>query len=168
MVVFSDAGSQLWESSVDAWSSVIQAMRGFDVLAVVEPDFQERRYTKRSTFESFKDALGETGAAMEGQFITGIFVLRKTAASMRLLDAWEKLVQQIQLVDETRADAEDSEFVAHRHEQSVWSLLIKSAILGKRVRLDADTEPVNVSARVLTILSGFEIAQLVGFARKRD
>jgi len=144
-------------------------MRRFDVMAIVEVEFEERLYTKRAALRRFAEALDGTGAATEGQFVTRLFALRRTPVVERLLTAWERLVQELPLVDEAlEPEGEDPQFAAHRHEQSLWSLLLKCAILGRGVRLEPREPPVNLSGtRVLTLVNGFESRQLATFARQR-
>ena len=63
---------------------------------------------------------------------------------------------------------EHKDFVGHRHEQSVWSLLLKCAILGiPAPSLERGEAPVNVSAKVLTLVKGYEAGQLAEFTRSR-
>jgi len=170
ILVFSDAGSLLPASLAESWQEALLAMRRFHVLAVIDIHFEERRYTKRATLRRFAEALDDTGAAREGQFLTGLFAFRRTPVAERLLMAWQRLAQELPLVDETLdPDGEDPDFNAHRHEQSLWSLLVKSAILGRAVRVDPQEPPVNLSGtRVLTLTAGYESRHLADFARRRD
>eukprot|EP00929_Paragymnodinium_shiwhaense_P093855 TRINITY_DN5416_c0_g1_i6.p1 TRINITY_DN5416_c0_g1~~TRINITY_DN5416_c0_g1_i6.p1 ORF type:complete len:435 (+),score=86.62 TRINITY_DN5416_c0_g1_i6:773-2077(+) len=170
LLAFSDAGSFLLPSSLPSWQELIRAMRHFDIMAVVEADFNEVSFTKRATLNHFAfGQLRDTAAAREGQFITGLFVLRHTAASIQLLKIWEYLAEDVDLVNEAKdLSQEDRHFRAHRHEQSLWSLLLKSAVLGKGVRLRPGAPLVNLSVRVLTLLAGFESSQLAVFARSRE
>jgi len=165
MLVYSDAGSVLELVSKSPWVALLDAMRFYDVMAVVDTNFVERLYTKQKTLARFADALRGTQAAREGQFVTTLFAFRKTYASLRLLNIWEELVSDIQLVDETLSPSgEDLHFRAHRHEQSVWSLLLKCAILGRALPMDGGGS-VNVSARVLIVNKDYEAFQLADFRR---
>lgn len=168
LLVYSDAGSRIDKLSAGAWRSALVAMQRFDVLAIVEPEFAEHRFTKIDVFERFSTALAGSLASIEGQFITGLIIFRKTPAAFRLIRAWEYLVADIGLVDETAdISQEHRNFVSHRHEQSVWSLLVKCAILGREIQLPG--EPAwNITARVLTMVSGYESRQLSDFARARS
>jgi len=169
VLVYSDAGTVLPASLAETWREALAVMRRFDVMAIVEVEFEERLYTKRAALRRFAEALDGTGAATEGQFVTRLFALRRTPVVERLLTAWERLVQELPLVDEAlEPEGEDPQFAAHRHEQSLWSLLLKCAILGRGVRLEPREPPVNLSGtRVLTLVNGFESRQLATFARQR-
>jgi len=175
MLVFSDSGSMLEMESKDSWHALSLAMRSYDMMVVVEPDFLERLWTKQHTLDYFSEVLKGTGAWEEGQFITGLFVLRKTPATERLLWAWEQLVEDIDLVSEeksmSRLNPRDPGARGHRHEQSVWSLLLKCSMLNRLVPLRQKGPLdghlwVNVTARILVISAGFESHQLMVFARR--
>lgn len=164
-LVFSDAGSFLEPVSRPPWTALLEAMRLYDVMAVLDPNFIERAYTKQITLKRFELSLHGTQAFDEGQFVTTLFAVRKTSAALRLIGVWEELVSDIRLVDETLSpNGENPAFVAHRHEQSVWSLLLKCAIHGRSILMD-DGALVNVSARVLIISKEYEVFQLIDFRR---
>ncbi|CAE8622874.1 unnamed protein product [Polarella glacialis] len=169
LLVFSDAGSRLEPESAASWQSLAFAMRSYDVMAVVDIEHMERHWTKRRTLRQFEHGLRGTGFKDEGQFVSRLFVLRNTPATQRLLAAWEQLVEDITLVNEDLDPrGEAPEFRAHRHEQSVWSLLLKSAILGRPVQRRPGAPQMNVTARILTITEGYEAHQLTDFARRHD
>jgi len=76
LLIFSDAGSRLEPVSAPSWRAALSVMRRFDVMAIVNTHFIEGRYTKRHTLQRFP--LEDTGARDEGQFLTGLFILRRT------------------------------------------------------------------------------------------
>ncbi|CAK0832363.1 unnamed protein product [Prorocentrum cordatum] len=169
VVVFSDAGSELEPVSARAWQEALVALQRFDVLAVVAPEYLERHYTKRAVLRRFAAALEQSSSLEDGQFITGLFALRKTPAALRLLEAWEALVQDVGLVNEEPDPLGEADyFITHRHEQSLWSLLLKCAILGRAIQVRQGGPLLNLSARVLILTSGYESSQLAKFSRRGD
>jgi hypothetical protein len=60
------------------------------------------------------------------QRLSGYFLLRKTPQVMQLIDTFAALVHDVSLLDDSPSiTPEDPKFTAHRHDQSIWSLITK-------------------------------------------
>jgi hypothetical protein len=85
----------------------------------------ERRWTKRDCFI-------ELGATVDErkQLVGGVFLVKKCRAGLELVDSVNELVarRRYHLFDDTPSAApNDPDFIEHRHDQSVFSLLRKQA-----------------------------------------
>ena len=80
-----------------------------------------KTYTKMDTIDFFdaRDLLDQY------QLVGGIFILRKCEHSVRLIHAWYEFCSYYHLIDDTPSIIpNDSSFIDHRHDQSVFTLLI--------------------------------------------
>lgn len=104
----------------------------------------EKLYTKRLLFEYFRDHLDEikktspipymSGLTKENcirflentnQCVGGIVVIRKTEHSVNFFNKLYEIASNYDLINDKRTN-EIKEFVDHRHDQSVYSLLCKT------------------------------------------
>lgn len=97
---------------------------------------EEKRFTKRDLFARFGEdcypKLGETK-----QLLAGVFILRKCAHTMSLIEQWHAFSQQYHSIDDTPSLLKNSDdFVEHRHDESVFSLVRK---LGGTVAIPDET-----------------------------
>jgi hypothetical protein len=61
-----------------------------------------------------------------GQLVGGIFVLRKCQNTNNLINEYYDLCQNYNLIDDSKSKLpNDPTFIAHRHDQSVFSILRK-------------------------------------------
>jgi len=100
------------------------------------------RWTKRDIFEEFKID-PRSGAGNATQFYANLWVVRNTPASRRLIQAWVRCVSDWHLVsDEPSRKANPDDFRENRHDQSLLSMLLKSAgVSTEEVALKHKTEP---------------------------
>lgn len=101
---------------------------GFDLLARqdIVPFYQpycEKQWTKM-------DLVVRMGATQEHlndiQPWAGGILLKKTAASVKLVNEWVELACDLHLIDDSPSILpNDPCFQEHRHDQSIWSLLVK-------------------------------------------
>lgn len=86
--------------------------------------FPEKSYTKMDLFE----ALNENNISMKdsGQLVGGIFVLRKCEHTINLINEYYDLCNIHNLINDSPSIlANDSSFITHRHDQSLFSILRK-------------------------------------------
>lgn len=91
------------------------------------PDnLRERFWTKRYLLDHL-DVRHQTHIVDSPQMISGTFLLRCGAPTRSLIDVWASVWEQdFALVDDTRSPGgEAPEFIQHRHDQSVFSILCK-------------------------------------------
>lgn len=85
----------------------------------------EQMWTKQDLF-SFLQADHLRGT---GQLVGGIFFVRKCEKSMQVLQRWRNIMAMTSLVDDSPSTQPNhSSFKENRHDQSVWSLLVKSTL----------------------------------------
>jgi hypothetical protein len=89
-----------------------------DNVAIQLP-YKEKWYTKKATLDLFDPAFAETN-----QTLSGIFFLRKTPNMEKMVEEWKTLSEQPRYLNDDTAN-EDPTFKAHRHDQSILSLLRK-------------------------------------------
>ena len=86
--------------------------------------FPEKQYTKMDVFIK----LNEVNNKMmdSGQLVGGIFVMRKCENTINIINKYYELCEEYRLIDNTSSKTQnDSSFVAHRNDQSVFSILRK-------------------------------------------
>ncbi|WP_316841413.1 hypothetical protein [Pedobacter gandavensis] len=86
---------------------------------------KEYKYTKREVFNYF----GTTDAVTDsGQLVATIILLRKCDYSMRLVNLWNDAVytKPDLFTDHLEQGIQHPDFIAHRHDQSIWSILAKT------------------------------------------
>ena len=86
--------------------------------------FPEKQYTKMDVFIK----LNEVNNKMmdSGQLVGGIFVMRKCINTINIINKYYELCEEYRLIDNTSSKTQnDSSFVAHRNDQSVFSILRK-------------------------------------------
>lgn len=100
---------------------------GRDVTAVPQPssDSVERLWTKADTLAHF-GVLNNSAVFNSQQYFGGYFFLRKTPASVALVQRWLDTFRTPQLVNDAPSVLPNfHRFRGHRHDQSVWSVLRK-------------------------------------------
>jgi hypothetical protein len=101
------------------------AVRSRQPVIPFELNLQERSYTKRDTFI----LMGCDAArfADTPQRLSGYILFRKSSFAVAFVDEFLDLAQDSRLITDTksRLAADYSDFVVHRHDQSIFSLLTK-------------------------------------------
>jgi len=144
LLLYVDSGCRFTENG---WADLCRRAHGTDLLVfqyqgekgIKHP---ERRWTKGDIFHQFKMTT-ESEAACSGQIIATYFILRNTPAGREFIDQWEKLVENFHLVSDEDSIIENWHgFSENRHDQSLFSVLIKSnQVPGLRVRLEERVFP---------------------------
>lgn len=86
---------------------------------------KEYRYTKKEVFNQFDVA---EDVIESGQLVATIILLKKCDHSMNMVDLWYNTVKENPdlFTDNMDNAIQHPEFVAHRHDQSIWSVLLKT------------------------------------------
>jgi hypothetical protein len=72
------------------------------------------------------DYLSPSKADLElGQFVATVQIMRKNAHTVNIVNEWYRIACMHELIDDTIDANEDARFVDHRHDQSIYSLLVK-------------------------------------------
>jgi len=92
-------------------------------LLYTSTSYPEKKYTKMDLF----DTLGLWNEFDTEQKQATLMVLQKNALTISFLKEWYALATRYPLVDDSPSMLENDEsFIEHRHDQSIFSLLIKS------------------------------------------
>jgi hypothetical protein len=86
-----------------------------------------RRWTKEDAFRALNVEPDDPLRALS-QILATVFVLRRQESTRRLVHRWETLCQDAHLVDDSPSRAPNApDFVAHRADQALWSILCRQA-----------------------------------------
>ena len=130
LLVYLDAGCTLNLSnpaSMKRFNEYCHLAHQNDGLAFQLRDQTERAWNKMDTIL----AVGADEAALSSnQLVAGISMFRRSSYSSEIVEKWLmlSLAQNYHLLDDTPSTAPNSEvFISHRHDQSIWSLLVKKS-----------------------------------------
>ena len=131
ILVFADCGCHLVNNpiAINRLESYITLCKKFDKgILSFQMCFPEKSYTKMDVFEKL-DELNEQ-MMNSGQLVGGIFVLRKCQNTINLINEYYELChckcQNYNLINDSESKLpNDISFIAHRHDQSVFSILRK-------------------------------------------
>lgn len=125
ILVYADAGCVVNAAGVPRLIEYFKlARQSPNGIVSFQMDHLECAYTKMDVFDHF-DAhdLKNTG-----QLMATIFIVRKCPESVALITRWYESCCNYRLIsDEPSSAKNDARFVAHRHDQSVWSILRKQS-----------------------------------------
>ena len=126
VLVYIDAGSTINPNGLPRLNEYVDLLNNSDygVLSFQLSWWPEKCWTKRILLEYFGfDADNET--LNSGQCLGGLQVIKKNKHSVELVSKWFELASIYQFIDDTKISNENSEFMEHRHDQSIYSLLVK-------------------------------------------
>jgi hypothetical protein len=90
------------------------------------PLHPEKRWNKRDTIEEILGEVVSNEVLDSSQCEAGMIFVRKCKESLNLLTQWLYYCQQYHLIDDSPSiKKNDPIFREHRHDQSIWSLLVK-------------------------------------------
>lgn len=119
ILVYADAGCSIYSSGVSVFSKYIQETIKNKV-CVFQLEYIEKKYCKM-------DLLKEIGGDPDSLTICATFYyMMKTKENLEFLNEWLRLCQTPHLVDDSPSVIpNDPSFLDHRHDQSIFSLLLK-------------------------------------------
>lgn len=113
-----------------------------ELISCINPDqyivsfelpYLEKEYTKKLTFEELDCHYKEYKDTF--QRMSGFILIKNCSASIDFIRKWLWFSEKIELIDDTRGDENYAYFIDHRHDQSIFSLLIK------KNKLDGHRDP---------------------------
>lgn len=123
ILLYLDAGCSFYPEHKDKFFEYLSYLDTDDFLGF-RIAHQEKHYTKRDLFK-FLD-MDSPDYTDTFQIISGIFFLVKSPQTIELVNKWEKLASIPHLTNDDESFNENyPDFVAHRHDQSLLSLLVK-------------------------------------------
>lgn len=145
-LVYLDSGCKIAKSLQPWLDAVTTADPGWYVL-----EFDERvaRWTKGDIFKALGVTVADYGEYK--QVLAGIWAMRKTPAAWKILEEWLRFAQDEQLItDATSIEPNPQGFTENRHDQSIFSLLIR--IHGVKTIAQDNTYPEEHARRVGAIV----------------
>lgn len=85
-------------------------------------NLSEIKYSKRLLLETI-DATEHM--ATSGQCIATSIIIKKNSHSTAVIDKWWELAEKYDLINDVRMPHENLQFIDHRHDQSIFSVLVK-------------------------------------------
>lgn len=98
-------------------------------------DPRESRWTKREVLRVFGVENDESR-----QIMATAFLIKNTARNRAFVDEWYHLCSRYGLVDDTLSEDQRPEFSEHRHDQSLFSMLIKTTRRRDAIVLEDEIE----------------------------
>ena len=130
VLLYSDAGTHLNARGKDKLFEYIERARLHDIWVIqLDNVLNDLNYTKRDTAELFKADLPNGNVLKDGQIQATFFILVKSAYTTSLIKKWDELMElkNVHYFDDSPSVlVNDSSFVENRHDQSLFSLLLKS------------------------------------------
>lgn len=124
VLMYMDSGTHLIDS-VDPLVDYFLKTTTKDVLSF-ELDHKEQKYTKRDTFVIL-GADNEDRYINSDQRLATFILIRKSEASLNFIQSWLTYVQDRRALSPEASvlGSDYPEFISHRHDQSIFSLLCK-------------------------------------------
>jgi hypothetical protein len=126
ILVYADAGCVFNPEGIKRMTEYIDILNNDEkgILAFqLSSALSERKYCKRQVLEH----LEVTPEIMNsGQCVGGIILLRKTEFSQKFIDTWYSTAEHHELINDSMSyHPEYPDFVDHRHDQAIYSCLVK-------------------------------------------
>lgn len=120
-VCYADAGCAFNPGKLPRFREYVDSVRSGQPLLAFSLGLPQKHWTKMDTAV----ALGGEAFLDRAQCVGGIFLLRKCAQTVALVDEWVAACASYHLIDDSpSAIANDPGFQEHRHDQSVWTNLV--------------------------------------------
>ncbi|MCQ2974926.1 MAG: hypothetical protein MJ211_08955 [Bacteroidales bacterium] len=130
ILFYSDAGSHLNCNGKSLFKKYIKNAIKKDIwVGQLKDNFNENKYSKADTIEWFKPRLKDTSILFQGQIQSGNIILVKNSYTLDIIKIWNDImdIKNLHLYDDSPSIIPNhKDFVEHRHDQSIFSLLIKT------------------------------------------
>ena len=110
------------------WNALMEKMSSRDLIAfqLDGNHLLEQMWTKGDVFARFGTTPEDPYYGASRQAVGGYFIIKNSAASNEFLEKWLTLMSDQNLITNAPSLAKSSsDFKENRHDQSVWSMLIK-------------------------------------------
>ena len=125
ILVYADAGCSLNNHGINRLNEYFEIVKNsnYGILSF-ELGFLEKIYTKMDAFHELK--MDKNQYLNSKQIMATIFILKKCNHTIKLINEWYKFVCIYHLVDDSESNSKNDEnFIEHRHDQSIFSLIRK-------------------------------------------
>ena len=147
ILVYTDAGCTLNINGLNRMNEYFDIVKQskYGILSFELPFF-EKQYTKMDLFKNMN--LNNNEFLNSKQLLASIIFFRKCEKTIKLVEEWYEICCNYHLIDDSHSFLpNDSSFIEHRHDQSVFSLLAKkygTEILPDETYFNTfDTEGIN-------------------------
>ena len=128
IILWADAGVYLnsTQKALARFNEYIELLHGGKDLLVFQQPTIEREWTKGDVFEAL-GTYDDKAITDSFQIWAGCFFIKKTDSSMRFVDKWIELddIAKELITDKCSAKPNLKGFIEHRHDQSVFSVMVK-------------------------------------------
>jgi len=138
LLIYVDAGAEINIKGGERYYE-LQALASQNDFVAFELEHKALSWTKGDLFASLGISLDDPVAA-ERQVMGGVMFLRKTTLTLQVLNHWALLCETCNyglLDDSISVSPNDANFKEHRHDQSIFSLLVR--MLGCSIVLPDET-----------------------------
>lgn len=125
ILVYLDAGCEIHSTGKKRWKEYIEYLDKADCILFDHENFSVKNLTKIDALLLFKMNDDEQ-ALNRGQFQSGAIIVRKTDFMLQFIEKWYNCCEQFKttlLCDAPSSHDEYPDFIGHRHDQSLLTLL---------------------------------------------
>jgi hypothetical protein len=126
VLIYCDAGCMINHWGKERFDAYIEKLISSETgIITFEMELKEYQYTKSEVFEYF-NATEEI--INSKQIISGIILMRKCPHTTMIIDKWHQTVHDNPWLFTDKLDArpQHPDFIAHRHDQSIFSVILKT------------------------------------------
>lgn len=126
ILVYADAGCTV-RKGTQMWDELVGILeQGWDILGF-RLEHWEYKFTKGDIFAKFGVNFDTLGYGACRQVCATYFMMRNSERTRRFVDLWVDLVSDIKLLADGKSKAPNhKEFKDNRHDQSLWSMMLKA------------------------------------------
>ncbi len=127
ILFYADAGCTLNKEGKDRFNEYVDMLLKSEFSSLsFQMDHLEKKYTKGDLFKYFNLEKDEE-IKNSGMLVGGVFFVIKNKNSVDLINEWYSICHSKRhLIDDSKSEyPNDHEFISHRHDQSIFSLLRK-------------------------------------------
>ena len=123
ILIYFDAGCTFNPRGMKRMNEYIDMVNNSDLgIIAFQLEHPEIKYTKRNVLDYFQ---ADIDTMRSNQFMATVIILRKNAHSTKIINEWYDIVSNHQLINDELLNNEYKVFIDHRHDQSIFSMLIK-------------------------------------------
>ena len=124
-MIYMDAGCTINPDGMERLNDYVKLLNNqseFDIISSQMCMLPEIKYSKRELM-TYLDV--NTEDMRSGQCMATVIIMRKGEHSLSIVNKWYKLGSIYDLINDRHSSNEDKLFLDHRHDQSIFSLLVK-------------------------------------------
>ena len=123
ILVYCDAGCSFNPRGMKRMDEYIDLVNNNDLgILSFQLNHPEIKYTKRKVLDHFS---ADINTMKDNQFIATVIILRKNEHTTKIINEWYDTASNYQLINDDLMKNEYNVFKDHRHDQSIYSMLIK-------------------------------------------